>query len=279
MAAARHPNIQIRKCEHDLLEFLLSNTDVSFANALRRVIIAEVPTIAVDLVEFTNNTTVLNDEFIAHRLGLIPLWSERAAGFVRPFEPHDRDEQTQVEFTLDIKCTSDHQMLVTDRDLVPKPDPLQRGVVPVSTRRAGGGGDDDQRPAAIVLVKMRKGQELALRAIARKGVGKDHAKWIPVATCTYQMIPQITIDQTKLRDLTPEQRRELVDANPHTDNHNAFAFNQVTGEVGAGGAARRAAAAHGLRCTAARRARSPLRSPPAGAAPSGGTSCPAPRLS
>lgn len=39
----------------------------------------------------------------------------------------------------------------------------------------------------IVLVKMRRGQELALRAIARKGIGKDHAKWIPVATCTYQV--------------------------------------------------------------------------------------------
>lgn len=55
------------------MEFDLIGLDASLANALRRIIISEVPTMAIENVFVMNNTGVMQDEVLAHRLGLIPI--------------------------------------------------------------------------------------------------------------------------------------------------------------------------------------------------------------
>ena len=66
-------NIEILEQSKDFLRFNVENIDLATANSLRRIMISEVPSMAIELVKIINNTSCLNDEYIAHRLGLIPL--------------------------------------------------------------------------------------------------------------------------------------------------------------------------------------------------------------
>jgi DNA-directed RNA polymerases I and III subunit RPAC1 len=68
-------NLRIVKClEEDMtLEFDLIGVHASIANALRRIIICEVPTMAIEMVYYQNNTSIVADEILAQRLGLVPI--------------------------------------------------------------------------------------------------------------------------------------------------------------------------------------------------------------
>lgn len=142
----RFPKVKIRELKDDYAKFELRDTDASMANALRRVMIAEVPTIAIDLVEIEVNSSVLNDEFIAHRLGLIPLTSERAMSmrFSRDCDACDGDGQCEfcsVEFHLRAKCHSDQTLDVTSKDLYSS----DHSVVPVDFVDPAGYDSTDQQ--------------------------------------------------------------------------------------------------------------------------------------
>jgi len=71
----RTPKIEITELTAESISFVLYDTDLSMANALRRILIAEVPTIAIEHVNVEVNTTAFHDEYLAHRLGMIPLVS------------------------------------------------------------------------------------------------------------------------------------------------------------------------------------------------------------
>lgn len=64
---------------------------------------------------------------------------------------------------------------------------------------------------AITIVKLAKNQILDFELVAKKGIGKIHAKWSPVATCTMRKEPVVEIDQEKLhQNLNEDQRRKFV---------------------------------------------------------------------
>ncbi|KAK9448857.1 DNA-directed RNA polymerase [Limtongia smithiae] len=180
--APRGPQVTIREATKENVDFVLSNVDLSLANSLRRVILAEIPTISIDLVEIEINTSVLADEFIAHRLGLIPLNSvgvETDLLFTRDCDCDQYCEKCSVTLTLDARCSSDSTMDVYTRDLTFERHHSDIGQPVIS----------DDQGKGILICKLRKNQELKLKCIAKKGIAKEHAKWSPTAAIKFEYDP------------------------------------------------------------------------------------------
>lgn len=101
-------SLEITELTKDTIRFVLSNCDVSLANALRRVMISEVPTMAIHMVNIYENTSVLHDEFLTQRLALIPFVSDSVDKYKYTWEcdcnPGDGECQTcKTYFALSVK--------------------------------------------------------------------------------------------------------------------------------------------------------------------------------
>ncbi len=170
--------IEVLEKDDRNMRLLIREVDTPFVNALRRNIIAEVPCMAVDEVVFIENSSVFNDEVIAHRLGLIPLKTDLDS-YNLPEECPCKSEfgcnLCRATLTLDQEAKEGTRIVYSGELISEDPN-----VVPVSDK--------------IPIVKLAKGQKLRLEAYARLGRGKKHAKWQPVSMCTYKYLPRIKID-------------------------------------------------------------------------------------
>lgn len=138
--------------------------------------IADIPTCAIDMVEVQQNTTPLPDEFLAHRFGMVPLISTDASRVLvdhRDCTCEEGCDRCSIELTLHVRCEEKGQLTITTKDLV-RSNSLGTepgDVAPLAPRSLDFGkpvGFDDPSKPGIILIKMRKGQELKVRCIARK---------------------------------------------------------------------------------------------------------------
>ncbi|DBA00351.1 TPA: hypothetical protein N0F65_000536, partial [Lagenidium giganteum] len=228
MPNPRFPKIDIQELRDDFIKFELSETDASVANAVRRVMIAEVPTLAIDLVSIEYNSSVMTDEFLAHRLGFIPLYFDGGLENFRQRFVYSRDcdcdehcPNCSVEFQLDVRAT-EGVMTVTSEALKSL-DPYIRPVNFSSDEEL-----NNTQDTGVIIAKLGPGQRIKLSAIAKLGIGKEHAKWSPVAVATYAYEPIITLNQAVLSTYSPEQKAELYKSCPAEVYETDENYDQLT---------------------------------------------------
>ena len=157
----------IKILERDNNHIVIQFNDIprQYVNALRRLSISQVPTFAIDDVVILENSSVMHDEAVAHRLGLIPLRTDLKR-FVMP-------DLCECKSTLG--CSNCRVLLVLDAESLEK--------TKVITTADLISEDEVVRPVSkeIPIVSLAPGQKLKFEAYARLGTGKNHAKWQPTS--------------------------------------------------------------------------------------------------
>lgn len=97
--------IVIVRYEKDEIEFDLIGIHPFLANTFRRLMLSDVPSMAIEKVFVYNNTSIIQDEVLVHRLGLIPLRADPRQFEFRPDGTAESSEQNTLDFELKIKCT------------------------------------------------------------------------------------------------------------------------------------------------------------------------------
>ncbi|XP_065216800.1 DNA-directed RNA polymerases I and III subunit RPAC1 isoform X2 [Planococcus citri] len=205
--------VEIVKSDDLEIEFDLIGVPACFANAFRRVLLAEVPMMAIEKVHVYNNTSILQDEVLAHRLGLIPLKADPRKFAFKKSEDDEFSAEDSLEYHLRIKCSKnpkapasksgDVSVSQYKNDKVLSKDiewvPIGDQATNFKSSDVGPVNDD------ILIAKLRPGHELDVKLFAVKGIGKDHAKFQPVATASFRLLPEITL----LTEVEGEQAQRL----------------------------------------------------------------------
>ena len=154
-------SLEIISKDNQKITIKLKGVPLQYANALRRVCLNGVPIFAIDTVDIIENSSVLPDEGLAHRLGLIPLKTDLS----RFNEPSKCDCKSETG------CTNCRVMLVLDSG--------DSDVTRTILSDELSSEDESIKPVSdkIPIVQLAPGQKIKAECYARLGRGTEHAKW------------------------------------------------------------------------------------------------------
>lgn len=173
--------VEIKELKPKKAVLKIEETKPYFVNALRRIMLSELPKLAIDHVTIYDNTTALFDEIISHRLGLIPIPTDLSL----------------LSFRADCVCKGKGCPNCTVR-------------YTLSKEGAGMVLSGDLQPAEkswaikedkIPIVELFGEQRLILEVEAVLGKGRTHAKWQSVISPGYHMIPNIEFDKKRIQEV------------------------------------------------------------------------------
>jgi DNA-directed RNA polymerase subunit D len=162
----------------ETIRFIVSGINTAFANTLRRTMVSEVPIMTIEDIFYFDNSSLVPDEILAHRLGLTPLTTDLDT-YILPEECDCEAElgcpKCRAVLTMDVEA-GDDSLTVYSGDLTPD--------------------DPKTAPASkgIPLAKLAPGQAIRFEAYAQLGQGKVHVKWSPVSMCVYQNVSLVPIE-------------------------------------------------------------------------------------
>lgn len=186
-------DIKIIKQDERRIKFLLENSNPAFANAFRRIMKNEIATMAIEFVDFEDNNSGMFDELLAHRLGLIPLTSDKKSYNLKSGCKCEGRGCSQCEVVLVLEKQGPCVVKAGDMKST------DESVYPV---------DKD-----IPIVELLEGHRLKFEATAQLGFGKEHIKW-QAANVGYKYGPVVKVGSdadTKIVDICPTNVFEKKD--------------------------------------------------------------------
>jgi DNA-directed RNA polymerase subunit D len=155
------PSLAIISKDERKMSIKLKGVPLQYANALRRICLNGIPIFAIDTIDIIENSSVLPDEGLAHRLGLVPIKTDLG----RFNEPAKCDCKSETG------CSNCKVMLVLDSGAADGPKTIFTDELTSE--------DDSIKPISdkIPIVQLATGQRVKMECYARLGRGREHAKW------------------------------------------------------------------------------------------------------